>query len=195
MIYHIYKLTNRFNGKVYVGQTTKTPAQRFAGHVRNSTYLRTRLSSAIKAYGRDAFIVETLARVQTRRDADRLEQEWICALAAHLPEFGYNLTLGGDGGQIPNAETRRRIGLAQRGKIPSAETRRRIGLALSGVKRPPSVGAKVSAAKLGHPVSAETRRKIGEANHTRPWTESSRRKCGKSQTNRWRKSGKVSVVV
>lgn len=100
---YIYKITNKINGMVYVGQTTKQkPTDRFSQHrylarhpeqEKHASYLH----RAMAKYGVDNFSFEVLEEVRSEDLNDR-EQYWIKSLNCLSPN-GYNLTIGGDGTQ------------------------------------------------------------------------------------------------
>lgn len=97
MIGYIYKITNKINGKVYVGKTTRTVQERWEEHLRE--YRRERcenrpLYRAIRKYGINEFIVETLEEVDLENLSER-ETYWIEFF--HTYSDGYNATVGGDG--------------------------------------------------------------------------------------------------
>lgn len=90
---HIYKITNKLNGKFYVGKTVKTIQNRFCSHCydavkRNST---TYLHKAIRKYGKENFIVEEIELCNNENLNER-EIFWISILKPH-----YNQTIGGEG--------------------------------------------------------------------------------------------------
>jgi group I intron endonuclease len=91
----IYKITNKLNGKQYVGQTKTTLYKRFASHVcaanRGSTAI---IHSAIRKYGKDAFEVELLQECQSFDELDQAERRWIAELNTIAPN-GYNVEAGG----------------------------------------------------------------------------------------------------
>jgi hypothetical protein len=93
----IYQITNRVNGRTYVGKTTKTIEERFKRHEYNSSYgIRTYLYNAIRKYGIDNFSIEALE--ETNANIDEREKYWIAKLNPH-----YNMTKGGDGGDTSNS--------------------------------------------------------------------------------------------
>ena len=97
MIGYIYKITNKINGKTYVGKTTKTVLGRWKEHLHDSTKERCKnrpLYRAIRKYGIDAFTVETLEEVNLENLSER-ETYWIEYF--HTYSNGYNATSGGDG--------------------------------------------------------------------------------------------------
>lgn len=95
---YIYKITNKIDGKIYIGQTTKTPQQRFLMHVSSArSGLNTRFAEAIRTYGPDAFTVEIL-EITKKSSLDTREIHWISKLKSYEPDIGYNRTNGGSGG-------------------------------------------------------------------------------------------------
>lgn len=103
---YIYLITNNVNGKMYVGQTSKTPLQRFKIHVqdsyRNNERYNSALHKAIRKYGESNFKVETLEECNIEILGDR-EVYWIDKLNTF--KNGYNMTLGGEGSnrlELPN---------------------------------------------------------------------------------------------
>ena len=104
---YIYKVTNKANGKVYIGKTTIEVQQRWNAHISNSFNQKSKernfkFHNAIRKYGRDAFVVETIDDVEGDEETALREQYWI--------EFydsirtGYNTTLGGEGATIYSDE-------------------------------------------------------------------------------------------
>lgn len=112
----IYLLTNKVNGKIYIGQTSVGLEERWRGHcssaVSGSNY---HLHNAIRKYGPDAFIKEVLEHTTVVEVNDR-EIYWIAELQAR--EHGYNMTDGGEGmrGWSPSEDTRIKISLANKGR-------------------------------------------------------------------------------
>lgn len=88
---YIYKITNLINGKIYVGQTSRTPEIRFSEHVHADSYI----GSAIRKYGRANFKIEVLEECESKKELDNREQYWIARFESMGPN-GYNLTEGGN---------------------------------------------------------------------------------------------------
>lgn len=88
----IYKITNLINGKIYVGQTTKTVEERFKKHATADSLI----GRAIRKYGKENFKPEVIAECESVEEANELEKYWIKTLNCKAPE-GYNLTDGGEG--------------------------------------------------------------------------------------------------
>ena len=92
---HLYQITNRINGKKYIGVTCKRPASRFAAHfasAKRHAQPNSTMQKAMRKYGRDAFKMEVLRTFRTYQAALRAECR---AIAKLCPE--YNCTEGGDG--------------------------------------------------------------------------------------------------
>ena len=94
---YIYKITNKINGKCYVGKTERTIRQRWAKHTSPST-LKTidlPLYRAFLKYGLENFEVEELEECDDNM-LDEREIYWIDYFDAYRK--GYNCTAGGEGG-------------------------------------------------------------------------------------------------
>lgn len=154
----IYKITNKINGKVYIGQTICSLKTRWRQHC--NTDIPTAIHSAIKKYGRDMFTVEQIDTACDRDELDVKEVYWIKFYNSLSPN-GYNLETGGNKNHIVSEETRRKIIEANKGRKHSEETKRKMSESLK------------------HP-SEETRRKISEALKNRKWSEESRRKISEA---------------
>ena len=90
----IYKITNRVNGKVYIGQTRFTVEHRFKQHVKNYNveHRIQPLYMAFAKYGIDNFEVETIEECSIDKLNER-EVFWIAKYDSF--KNGYNATLGG----------------------------------------------------------------------------------------------------
>ena len=98
----VYKITNKKNGKIYVGQTINDLEFRFNQHCRKGCYLY----EAIKKYGVENFDKEIIDSAITREELDKKETYWIKKLNSIYPN-GYNLTYGGVHYEI-SEETRKK---------------------------------------------------------------------------------------
>lgn len=96
----IYKISNNFDNKLYIGLTTKKNAkERWYQH----RYLARHLSTSDKSYlhrsmnehGVDNFTFEIIEEVEDEKLPER-EQFWINQYNTYIPN-GYNLTIGGEG--------------------------------------------------------------------------------------------------
>lgn len=92
--YSIYKHTNRFNGKCYIGQTKcEDLTRRWTG---GSGYKDSKhFYSAILKYGWKSFAHEILETGLTAEEANDREQFYIALYRSDNPEYGYNIRKGG----------------------------------------------------------------------------------------------------
>ena len=113
----IYKITNKKNGKVYIGQTVQKLADRWKVHrydMRRADPHCKILTNACKKYGIDSFEIEELAKVESLKELNTLEIELIEKYNSLTPN-GYNIRKGGNGGGKHSEETRKKLSKANLG--------------------------------------------------------------------------------
>ncbi len=100
----IYKVTNQVNGKIYIGQTARTVEGRRSQHIRDSfspnsdrRNYNQPIHCAIRKYGAENFIFETLCHCLSKDAADEREREFIKSTDSTSINIGYNRTYGGEG--------------------------------------------------------------------------------------------------
>lgn len=122
----IYKITNMINGKIYVGQDSKNDKN----YIGSGSYIL----RAIKKYGKENFIKETLEECISVDMLNEREIYWIKKLNSRNPEIGYNLRKGGNGnsGRIVSIETKKRMSECRRNI--SNETREKMSKSKKGKK-------------------------------------------------------------
>jgi len=127
---NIYIITNKINGKQYVGQTIEKLSKRFYRHSIAKTYI----GNSIRKNGKDKFSINLLAKCYSKRDAGLKEKYYI----EKYNTFGdgYNLTLGGEGnlGYVPSEETKRKISNSEKGKIIPKNVRNKMSISHMGDK-------------------------------------------------------------
>lgn len=110
----IYILTNRFDGKQYVGKDGKLP-RRPNQHLNGKDNSCKHIHNAIMKYGKDAFHIEIVRYPNISPEALAEVEKW---KIRQLDSFhnGYNLTEGGDGtsGYKHTAEFKAKIGQLNR---------------------------------------------------------------------------------
>lgn len=100
---YIYKITNKLNDKIYIGQTTKErPSDRFSQHRYLANHLdqeksNSYLHRAMNSDGVNNFSFDIIEKINNEELNER-EKYWIDYYNSLAPN-GYNLTLGGDGTQ------------------------------------------------------------------------------------------------
>lgn len=82
----IYKISNNLNGRVYIGQTKRSPYMRFQEHSRDT---KSALYSDIVKFGFENFTLTILCECDDN-EADNLEHLYIVAYDATNPILGYN---------------------------------------------------------------------------------------------------------
>jgi len=116
----IYKITNKLNNKVYIGQTIRDLEQRFIEHTFPSSGCKA-IRDAIKKYGEENFSIEELAKASSQDELDKLERFFIESRNTLSPN-GYNLKEGGNG-HFFAPETIEKMRQAKLGAIVPEEVR------------------------------------------------------------------------
>lgn len=94
----VYKVSNKIDGKIYIGQTSRLLEDRWREHCHDAKYNTrpgSRLHKAIREQGEDKFLIEVLAFAKTKQELDTLETEYILFNNSLSHDRGYNLALGG----------------------------------------------------------------------------------------------------
>ena len=94
----IYKITNKVNGKSYIGQTIQNVKERFYQHCAtkcSQAILNMVIHKAITKYGKSNFTIEVIEEVESANLNDR-ERYWIRYYDSY--NNGYNSTEGGQDG-------------------------------------------------------------------------------------------------
>lgn len=136
MKYIVYKLTNRINGKCYIGISSRSLAARWSEHLerhRQGGRPNNRLYAALDKYGPDAFQREVIARASSEDEVRKLETHYIKKFDSF--KKGYNCNLGGNGFLKFPEHIKRKISEAQKGKVISLESREKMSQAKLGDKR------------------------------------------------------------
>ncbi len=137
---YIYKIRNKIDNKIYVGQTIGDLETRWKGHLKKRSNCRY-LKSAINKYGVDNFEFK-LVCITFDNNLDDMEIKYIEQYNCLVPN-GYNLRLGGNSGRH-NAETKQKI---------SETLKKRYDNDIIRLNNP----------RIGKPLSEITKKKLSEA--------------------------------
>ena len=147
----IYLITNKVNGKQYVGQTIHTLQERWYNHCsKNSGCVA--LKNAIDKYGKDNFILSVIDTAETQKELDEKECFWINELNT-LALNGYNLKTGGEH-IVFTDEIRQKISKSLTGKKLSDERKLEISEEMKKQWK--------SGSRTGHPISEKSRYVLSE---------------------------------
>lgn len=125
----VYAITNKINGKQYVGQTIRSLKERWAEHCKKTSDCSA-IIRAIQKYGKENFTIQTIYTAVSIEELNKKEQEFIKEFNTFKPN-GYNLTTGGLN-YLRSDETKQKFSDVQKGKKnhrfgtkASEETRRK----------------------------------------------------------------------
>lgn len=209
----IYLVSNKLNGKQYVGQTINPHLP--IGHGRI-------LKSAYKLHGKENFTYEPICKgIANRASLNAIERFWISVMGTLVPN-GYNIELGGSEGSTWTEERRRKHSLSQtgakrnrplgsksgmKGKAYPEEGKRKLSEAMKGnkfalgvfpseeTKAKMSASQKAKAASFavhpnkGRKASEETKAKMRAARAKRIYTDADKQKISEAVTA-WHKQRK-----
>jgi group I intron endonuclease len=101
----IYKITNKINGKYYIGKSIKDKIP-FWRHVNNAERGKKYIfSRAIRKYGKQSFSQEIICHRDCVDDLNMAERYYIKKFRSNILGYGYNMTEGGDGGDLFSSKT------------------------------------------------------------------------------------------
>ena len=151
----IYCITNKVNGKRYIGQTTMSLLRRWRAHCHAIGRCKA-ISAAIQKYGPESFVIVEIDRAYSRAELDAKEKAHIETANTLNPKFGYNLRPGGLSATF-SEETRAVMSAKKKGRKLTEEHKAKIAASSAGVPKTAEHSAKVSAAKKGVRHSAQHR--------------------------------------
>jgi len=119
----VYKIENKINSKIYIGQTKKELNQRFFEHSKSKSLI----GRAINKYGIQSFNVSIIDEAESRETLNEKEKYWIGYYDCINPK-GYNLTIGGNGvnGYKHSEESKEKNRQNHLGKTASKETKEKM---------------------------------------------------------------------
>lgn len=157
------------NGKRYIGLTSMNIYHRWQngkGYKKNRHF-----TYAIEKYGWDNIKHDILFNDLDRKSACRVEQLLIVLFRTTEQEYGYNETTGGDSAYHHSEESLKRMREAHKGHYVSAETRKKIGDANRHRVFTPEILHNMSVCQLGKHHTEETRKKMSESHKGKRNTE------------------------
>jgi group I intron endonuclease len=150
----IYLITNKINGKVYIGQTLRPFKKRLYEYKRSEWTDKKysgHLISAIKKYGFNNFEFFIIDNAETIEELNEKEIYYINFYGSRNKKKGYNLEIGGKN-STPSEETLEKMSKAHKGIIQSEEWIN---------KRIPLKGSE-EAKKCGRPKTDEQKKQLSE---------------------------------
>jgi methyltransferase-like protein len=189
---HVYLVTNKLNGKQYVGQTIVESNKVGHGYM---------ITAAYKKYGKDNFTYERICDFLNNRPIlNYVERFWIRVMDTRKPN-GYNIEEGGSTKGEVSAETKQKLRLAKLGTKHTKKSRAKISMSnlknmteerrkkLSDARKKwvltEESKAKMSRSALGKPKSEETKRKIALALSHRKLSAETRQKLSEAAKQQW----------
>lgn len=186
----IYKVTNKINGKLYIGQTIGDPNRRWQAHCKKSGCRA--LSSAIQLYGKEAFIFSVVGAYSTVDELNDAEEYFIDFYNCLAPN-GYNLQTGGNN-HLVSAESRLRSSQSHKGKhhagtfkpgrVEPEEIKARRIAKMLGKKHPLAVKQKMSESHKKVVHTAEWNRAVAKSLLGKKHSEVSKRKMSEARKNK-----------
>ena len=175
MAFIIYKITNKINDKLYIGQTTSSLARRKAQYkwcvdryIRGILNVGTVIIPAMAKHGIDNFEFEIIKECSSLDELNSCEIEYIKQYDCLVPK-GYNIEMGGKNSPV-SEETKKKISEAQLG----SKNHR------FGKKNSEAHNAIIRESSTGRTLSAESRKKISDALIGKPRSQETKDKMSKS---------------
>ena len=197
----IYKIENKINGKIYIGQTKNKVSDRIASHITNNWPI----GQALRKYGLQSFVITIIDYADTKEILDEKEVYWIKFLDCKIPK-GYNVADGGSGASgyshteehkkllseritgsgnpMNNPETVKKVRLKNLGRKQSEITKKKRSDTLSGKPKSIEHVQRISDSLKGHEVSEEVRKKISEGHKGKHLSEETKQKIALTLTGK-----------
>lgn len=164
---NIYKTTNLINNKIYIGKEEKYRK----GYLGSGKLIK----NAILKYGVENFKKEIIDTAKNRKELREKEKYWISFYKSNNRDIGYNISIGGDGGQLidneklsenakklwSNPEYRKKQSQSRRGRI-------NWNCGKKGIYTKES-RKKMSQAKIGKKLTNEHKDSIRKSNYKRKY--------------------------
>lgn len=170
----VYKLTNKLNGKCYIGQTIQTLENRLKQHISCGNTI---ISKALNKYGVDNFEITVIDNASNMKQLNSKEIFWIGFYKSLTKYNGYNVKLGGKNSRLTEEEKkiisestkkalkkpevksklgrnwtdnqRKEFSQLKKGTILSEDHKKSISKSLEGVKKSKEHSENISKGKTG----------------------------------------------
>lgn len=198
--YGIYKITNKVNGKMYIGQHITSNLD--DGYLGSGTII----AKAVKKYGKESFTKEWLEFAENAEDLNYLERMYVDEEWLARPDV-YNIALGGS--QISLTDSiRKKISVATRKRLSNKENHPMFGKlgTFTGRRHSESTKQKISTTNKGKNLrnqhTAEWKEEMSKKNagsgnpfYGRTHTLEARQKMSLAAKNRDNTNHQISVSV
>lgn len=149
MLFSIYKITNKINGKIYIGWTSNNPKKRWYQHYQDAFQgdgsKKRHLHYSMVKHGYDKFKFEVIYQSSNYKHSQEMECHFIKSFNSFKRESGYNLSFGGES-NLWTKERKEEWGKRHKGegnaffgKSHSEETKKRLSEQRRGIKFDPEV--------------------------------------------------------
>jgi group I intron endonuclease len=182
----IYKITNKVNDKIYIGQTIRSLSKRWKDHLYGATNC-SKLYKAIKKYGPENFTIEEIDGANSQSELNYKEWFLIYKFNSLDRDKGYNLREGGGSRGRLSQETKDKISKAQIGKKHTEKTKQKMSISHKGRVHSKEARKKLSKAHTGKKMSEEARAKMSTIAKNRIFSEETRARIGEKSKNRGNK--------
>jgi group I intron endonuclease len=191
----IYCIENKNNCKRYIGKSGTGIEKRWKIHkyeLNKNIHKNKHLQYSWLKNGENNFLFYIIEKCENVESIlNEREIFWINKFKANNPDFGYNLTIGGDGmsGYKHNLNAKNKLSVLFKGKPKSEEHKKK--LSLSNLGKPKSEEQKIKQSnstkgKSRLPLSENTKRKLSEINMGKKQSKETRKKISNSLKNRYK---------
>jgi group I intron endonuclease len=198
---YIYMLKNNINGKIYIGQTTRSIKKRFKEHKDKKSGC-VAIYNAIQYHGWDNFEKDWY---ECPDDDLNFDEELLVREMGTLAPEGYNLREGGGATGKLSEETKQKISEAQLGdkghmygKTHTKEARQKMSESSRGDNHPmygkfhtDETKQKIGQAHLGKTLSKEHKQKVSEVHRGKTLSKETKQKMSEAKKGKTYNSRKV----
>lgn len=146
----VYKITNKINNKIYIGQTIRSLEERWRGHWKERRSGRY-ICNALQKYGKSNFSIQIMAYCDNLEALNSVEKYMILKYKSQYP-FGYNILAGGKNAKHTE-ETKKKMSDMAKGRKS----------AFKGKKHSKATKDLIRKSRLGKSMNYATKNKIKHA--------------------------------